>query len=37
MNGAFRVGDWRVRFTFDHEAHTIVVTRVLPRKEAYRD
>ena len=32
-----RVGDWRVRFMFDQEGHTIVVTRVLPRKEAYRD
>jgi mRNA interferase RelE/StbE len=30
-----RVGDWRVRFNFDDEAHTIVVTRVLPRGRAY--
>jgi mRNA interferase RelE/StbE len=30
-----RVGDWRVRFDFDEEAHTIVVTRVLPRGRAY--
>ncbi len=30
-----RVGDWRVRFNFDGEARTIVVTRVLPRGRAY--
>lgn len=30
-----RVGNWRVRFDFDDEAHTIVVTRVLPRGRAY--
>jgi mRNA interferase RelE/StbE len=30
-----RVGDWRVRFNFDHEARVIVVTRVLPRGRAY--
>ena len=30
-----RVGDWRVRFNFDDEAHTIIVTRVLPRGRAY--
>ncbi len=30
-----RVGDWRVRFSFDDEAHTIVVTHVLPRGRAY--
>jgi mRNA interferase RelE/StbE len=32
-----RVGAWRVRFRFENEAHAIVVTRVLDRKEAYRD
>ena len=32
-----RVGDWRVRFTRDTPARTIVVTRVLPRGRAYRD
>jgi mRNA interferase RelE/StbE len=30
-----RVGDWRVRFDFDNEAHVIIVTRVLPRGRAY--
>ncbi len=30
-----RVGDWRIRFNFDEEAHVIVVTRVLPRGRAY--
>lgn len=32
-----RVGTWRVRFRFDHDAHAIVVVRVLPRREAYRE
>jgi mRNA interferase RelE/StbE len=31
-----RVGDWRVRFNFDDNAHVIVVTRVLPRGRAYK-
>lgn len=31
-----RVGDWRVRFTFDDERRLIVVLRVLPRGRAYR-
>ena len=31
-----RVGDWRVRFSFDDEQHIIVVLRVLPRGRAYR-
>ena len=30
-----RVGGWRIRFNFDDETHTIVVTRVLPRGRAY--
>lgn len=30
-----RVGDWRVRFTFDDERRAIVVLRVLPRGRAY--
>jgi mRNA interferase RelE/StbE len=30
-----RVGDWRIRFNFDTDAHAIVVTRVLPRGRAY--
>lgn len=30
-----RVGDWRVRFTY--EADTVRVLRVLPRGRAYRD
>lgn len=31
-----RVGDWRIRFTFEPETHTIWVLRVLPRGRAYR-
>ncbi len=30
-----RVGDWRIRFTFDDEKQVIVVLRVLPRGRAY--
>jgi len=30
-----RVGDWRVRFSFDAENQVIVVLRVLPRGRAY--
>jgi mRNA interferase RelE/StbE len=30
-----RVGDWRVRFSFDDDAHVIVVAHVLPRGRAY--
>lgn len=30
-----RVGDWRVRFSFDEENQVIVVLRVLPRGRAY--
>lgn len=30
-----RVGDWRVRFSFDDENQMIVVLRVLPRGRAY--
>lgn len=30
-----RVGDWRIRFSFDDDAHLIVVTHVLPRGRAY--
>jgi mRNA interferase RelE/StbE len=30
-----RVGLWRVRFNFDDEARTVIVTRVLPRGRAY--
>lgn len=32
-----RIGDWRVRFSFDDERRLIVVLRVLPRGRAYRD
>ncbi len=32
-----RIGDWRVRFTFDDDQRMIVVLRVLPRGRAYRD
>lgn len=31
-----RVGDWRVRFTFDEDAGELRVIRVLHRKDAYR-
>lgn len=31
-----RVGDWRVRFTIDRAAETLLVLRVLHRREAYR-
>jgi len=30
-----RVGEWRVRFSFDEERRVIVVLRVLPRGRAY--
>jgi mRNA interferase RelE/StbE len=30
-----RVGDWRVRFSFDDQNQVIVVLRVLPRGRAY--
>ncbi len=33
-----RVGDWRIRFTLDVEAETMVITQVARRSEAtYRD
>ena len=32
-----RVGDWRVRFTLDHEARVLMVLRVVHRSKAYRD
>lgn len=32
-----RVGDWRVRFSYDASAGAIVVLRVLHRSRAYRD
>lgn len=32
-----RVGDWRVRFVFDHNRHSIIILRILPRGRAYRD
>ena len=31
-----RVGDWRVRFRYEHPARTLVVLRILPRGQAYR-
>lgn len=31
-----RVGDWRVRLTFDEASQTIEVLHVLHRREAYR-
>jgi len=31
-----RVGDWRVLFTLDDAARTMIVLRVLPRGGAYR-
>jgi mRNA interferase RelE/StbE len=30
-----RVGEWRVRFSFDEERRVIVILRVLPRGRAY--
>ena len=32
-----RIGCWRIRFRFDEDANVIIVIRVLPRKDAYRD
>ena len=32
-----KVGAWRVRFQFDHEAMTITILHVRPRGSAYRD
>lgn len=32
-----RVGDWRVRFVFDYETHTITVLHIRHRGSAYRD
>lgn len=32
-----RVGEWRVRFTFDEERQEVHILRVLPRGRAYRD
>jgi mRNA interferase RelE/StbE len=31
-----RVGDWRVRFRYDHSARMLEVLRILPRGQAYR-
>jgi mRNA interferase RelE/StbE len=31
-----RVGDWRVIFTYDSDAHAIVILSVKPRGDAYR-
>lgn len=31
-----RVGEWRIRFTVDEGARTVVVLRILPRGSAYR-
>jgi mRNA interferase RelE/StbE len=31
-----RVGDWRVRFRYDHRTRTLEVLRILPRGQAYR-
>lgn len=30
-----RIGDWRVRFSFDDENQVIIILRVLPRGRAY--
>lgn len=32
-----RVGDWRVRFTYDADGHVLIVLRVTSRGSAYRD
>ena len=31
-----RIGDWRVRFRYDHPTRTLEVLRILPRGQAYR-
>jgi mRNA interferase RelE/StbE len=31
-----RVGDWRIRFRYDHPARTLEVLRILPWGQAYR-
>jgi mRNA interferase RelE/StbE len=31
-----RMGDWRVRFRYDHSTRTLEVLRILPRGQAYR-
>jgi mRNA interferase RelE/StbE len=31
-----RVGDWRVRFRYDHPTQMLEVLRILPRGQAYR-
>jgi mRNA interferase RelE/StbE len=31
-----RVGDWRVRFRYDHPTRTLEVLHLLPRGQAYR-
>lgn len=31
-----RVGDWRVLFTFEENGQTLLVSRVLNRRDAYR-
>ena len=31
-----RVGDWRVRFRYDHTTRTLVVLHIRPRGQAYR-
>jgi len=31
-----RVGDWRILFTLDDDGQTIVIQRVLNRRDAYR-
>jgi len=31
-----RIGDWRVRFTVDTQAKTLIVLRVLHRSDAYK-
>ena len=32
-----RVGDWRIRRTYDYAVRKIYIHRVLPRRRAYRD
>ena len=32
-----RVGDWRIRLTFDDATQSMEILRILPRKDAYRD
>ena len=32
-----RIGDWRVRFTFDYDTNTMRILRIVHRSQAYRE